>query len=316
LASLRAAEEMAKLQNDFISAQQYRNRFELSSTNYDLLCWGGDFYINTGFNPGWNAYGDGVLTDHLLGQWWAHILDLGYILPKDHVSLSISSIFQYNHQIGFNTKDEGPRIFMDSRDSGLWICRWPNGNEPPNPILYNSECWSGTEYPVAALLLYEGNIAAGQTVINDIRSRQDGTRRSPWNELECGDRYSRPQSSFSLLDAASGYHYNAPAHSMKFNPIFTPSQFQCFIITESGWGSYSQNSPEDSLPSGTVTISVVYGNMSLQQISIVCTALHATVLLNGNQISSVVNPINGGLVIVFPLQTIQTNSSLTVQLAP
>lgn len=41
-------------------------------------------------------------------------------------------------------------------------------------------------------------------VLTDTRNKYDGTRRSPWNEIECGDHYARPMSSFLLFEAASG----------------------------------------------------------------------------------------------------------------
>ena len=38
----------------------------------------------------------------------------------------------------------------------------------------------------------------------DARNKYDGTRRSPWNEVECGDHYTRPMSGFLLFEIASG----------------------------------------------------------------------------------------------------------------
>ena len=40
--------------------------------------------------------------DCLGGQWWAHSLDLGYILPEDHVKSTVSSVFAGNHVDSFN----------------------------------------------------------------------------------------------------------------------------------------------------------------------------------------------------------------------
>lgn len=42
------------------------------------------------------------------------------------------------------------------------------------------------------------------SVLKKTRQMYDGTRRSPWNEIECGDHYSRPMSAFSLFALASG----------------------------------------------------------------------------------------------------------------
>lgn len=41
-------------------------------------------------------------------------------------------------------------------------------------------------------------------VLTDTREKYDGTRRSPWNEIECGDHYVRPMAAFSFFEIASG----------------------------------------------------------------------------------------------------------------
>ena len=41
-------------------------------------------------------------------------------------------------------------------------------------------------------------------VLVEARNKYDGTRRSPWNEVECGDHYTRPMAGFLLFEIASG----------------------------------------------------------------------------------------------------------------
>ena len=41
-------------------------------------------------------------------------------------------------------------------------------------------------------------------VLTDTREKYDGTRRSPWNEIECGDHYVRPMAAFIFFEFASG----------------------------------------------------------------------------------------------------------------
>jgi len=226
-----------------------------------------------------------------------HILGLGYVLPQDHVRTATQSLFQFNHQVGFNPADEAPRKFMDERDSGLWVCRWPNGGMPPSPILYNAECWSGVEYPVASLSYFEGLTKQGFTIVDDVRARQDGTRRSPWNEVECGDHYSRPQAAWALLDAATGYHYNAPKRSLSFAPVISRSNFTCFFITESGWGTYKQSGPNDSLSSGTISLSIAYGQAVVKQLVLVTAANKAVVSLNAQVVGSSAKTSGGKMTI-------------------
>jgi hypothetical protein len=42
------------------------------------------------------------------------------------------------------------------------------------------------------------------SVLTEAREKYDGTRRSPWNEVECGDHYSRQMGGFLLFEIASG----------------------------------------------------------------------------------------------------------------
>ena len=44
----------------------------------------------------------GTFVDCLGGQWWAHSLNLGYLLPEDHVKSTVSSVFTGNHVDSFN----------------------------------------------------------------------------------------------------------------------------------------------------------------------------------------------------------------------
>jgi len=307
---------MALLQGQNDIAQQYHDRFLSGSVLLDKLCWSDSlqFYVNVGYDPNnWNAIGDGTLIDMLLGQTWAYILGLGYLLPKPHVQLAIEAIWSFNHQVGFNPKNEGPRIYMDERDSGLWVCRWPNNNPPSNPILYNSECWSGVEYPVATNALYE-KYPFGLTIIDDIRARQDGTRRSPWNEVECGDHYSRQQSSWMTYEAATGVQYNAPKGTISFAPIINQTQFQCFYITGHSWGTFKQ-SGNGTLSKGAASLNVAYGSLFLNSLGLVSSALKVTASLDGNNVQISTSAQNGQLIITFIGGiTVPLNSTLAIVL--
>ena len=44
----------------------------------------------------------GTFIDCLLGQWWANVLQLGDILPKEHVMSTLEYIYSSNHVDSFN----------------------------------------------------------------------------------------------------------------------------------------------------------------------------------------------------------------------
>jgi len=308
LAALRAAEEMAKLQGEHELARRYRERFELGSRKYDELCWNGEYYIQI---VGLEQYpeqqfGTGCHIDQLLGQWWAHALDLGYVLPEEHVRTAVQNIFKFNRREGFDRAGQKPRIYMDERDKGLYICTWPYGNKPEVPTQYSDEVWSGLEYPLACLLLFEGEIEPALTMLADIRERHDGTRRSPWNEVECGDHYVRPMASWALLEAAAGHQYDATQGRLTLAPRINPDDFRGFFITGSSWGTFSQKG-------GTARVNVKYGSLSLTELRLKSSAAQATVRLGEQSVAADADQIDGYMHLRFAQpMTIAAGEALTV----
>jgi uncharacterized protein (DUF608 family) len=294
LAALRAAEEMAKLQGETELAQSYRARFELSRENYDKLCWNGEYYIQIVDLEEYTEqqFGTGCHIDQLLGQWWAHALGLGFVLPEEHVRTTVQNIFKNNRRETFNKADQRPRIYMDERDKGLYICSWPQGGKPEIPTQYSDEVWSGLEYPAAGMLLFHDDTEMALRVLQDIRERHDGTRRSPWNEVECGDHYVRAMASWTLLEAASGYQYDATQETLAFAPRLESEGFRSFFITGSGWGVFSQEN-------GTTQISLDYGSLSLKSLTLASSAGQATVTLGEQPVTAEAKQADGRITLGF-----------------
>ena len=247
LAALRAGEEMALRAGDPVTAQRFRGVFELGRTNLEAQCWNGEYYQQN--LPDYLAregeYGPGCLADQLLGQWWAHQLNLGYLLPKEHVRTALRSLYKYNWKPDFTNFVHNWRHFAGGKDKGLLICTWPKGGRPANTIPYVDEVWTGVEYQVAAHMLYEGLVDEGFAVVKGARERYDGIprgpmARNPWSEIECGGHYARAMSSWSLLLALSGFHYDGPAQTLRFQPLENPAVFKSFFSGPEGWGSLSQ----------------------------------------------------------------------------
>jgi uncharacterized protein (DUF608 family) len=271
LATLRAVEEMAKLMGDQAFAAQCRTRFEQGRQGYDERCWNGEYYVNlfdasdvetTVYNET-NCYGPGCHADQVLGQWWAHILGLGYVLPPERVKSALSAIHKYSWRQNFVGHLQQPRRFADDDERGLLICTWPNGERPERPILYCDEIWTGIEYHVAATMIYEGMIEPAFQIVRAARDRYTGARRNPWSEIECGGHYARAMSSYSLLHAAAGLDYDAGSQSLRVNPKVTPDDFRCFFTAAKGWGNVSVRAEGHR---HVVAVDVKYGELVLRQL--------------------------------------------------
>ena len=266
LAALRAAEEMARLQGEEETAQRYHERYEKGRERLDTRLWNGEYFIqdvDLEKYPEQN-WGLGCHSDQLLGQWWAHLLDLGHLLPEEHVRSATQAIFRHNLREGFQGHVQRPRAFVCDDEEGLLNCSWPRGGRPQVPTLYSDEVWTGIEYEVAGLLLLEGFVEEALHIVKAVRERQNGTRRSPWNEVECGDHYVRAMSSWALLEAASGYRYNAGRGFLAFSPRLTPEDFRCFFITAKGWGTFAQQIADGRQ---VETLELTWGELELKELA-------------------------------------------------
>ena len=78
-------------------------------------------------------------------------------------------------------------------------------------------------------------------MVKAVQDRHDGVRRNPWNEVECGNHYSRSMASWAVLLAFSGFHCDLGKNEMSFAPKLEDSQnrFSTFWSTGKGWGPIS-----------------------------------------------------------------------------
>lgn len=241
-AALKAAAEMAQYVGDSARAERYREAFEQGSRRMDELLWNGEYYVQRleKIDEHRYQYGDGCLADQLLGQFLAHVVGLGYILPPQHVRKALKSIFRHNFRRDFSDMPNAQRTYALNDEAGLLLCTWPGGGRPRFPFPYCDEVWTGFEYQVAASLIFEGLIDEGLTVVKAARDRHDGYRRNPWNEVECGHHYARSMSSWGLLVALSGVKADMVSGTLSFEPRINADNFSTFWSTGKAWGVYRQ----------------------------------------------------------------------------
>ncbi len=240
LAALCALERLADIMNDDTTAQDVRERFERGKEGYDKILWNGEYYDHT-ILPGQtyeNGWGKGCHSDQLIGVWWAKILDLGEILPREHVKEALRSIYRFNFKESLEGIEQQPRRFACEDEAGLLNCTWPYGGRPETPILYCDEVWTGIEYEIAALMFFEGMLDEGLRIVQAISARYDGSRRNPFNEIECGDHYVRALASWSMILALSGFHYDGIKKELTIKPGFTSPGVSLFFTTATGWGTF------------------------------------------------------------------------------
>ncbi len=251
LAGLRAVEELAGVMNEPELAQRCRATFAQGSQRLDEMLWNGSFYVQrlADVNAHKYQHGEGCLSDQLLGQLHARILNLGDIVPVEHAQTALDSIFAHNFKRSFDRHHNTQRTYVLNDEAGLLMCSWPNGGRPRYPFVYSDEVWTGVEYQVAAHLIYEGRVPEGLEIVAALRERHDGIKRNPWNEVECGHHYARSMSSWALLLALSGAHADMGRNVLSFAPVVdaSPEQniFRTFWTTGRAWGTYTQQRDDD-----------------------------------------------------------------------
>jgi non-lysosomal glucosylceramidase len=249
LAALAAAESLALTMGDTDTATRWRTLREAGMKNQNAKLWNGEYFVQIPGTPPDRDYNNGCLSDQLLGQWWAHMLDLGYLYPPERVQRALESIARYNFRETFAGFRQDPRRYIPDDEGGLLICTWPK-NDRPNPfVLYADEVWTGIEYAAAGLMIFEGLIEPARRIVKMARSRYDGRKRdglnsgpggNPFNELECGKFYARAMSSWSLLIASQGLLLDGSSGLLGFKPRWQPEDHRSFFTAPEGWGLFVQ----------------------------------------------------------------------------
>jgi non-lysosomal glucosylceramidase len=271
LGALLAGSKMAEAVGEPEAAKTYRDLLEKGQKNFNEKLWNGSYYVQK-YDQVMEKkyqYGEGCLSDQMLGQWLAMAAGLGRFLPEDRLKTTLSSIFNYNFMTDFKNYSNVQRTYALNDERGLLLCTWPNGGRPPLPFVYSDEVWTGIEYQVASHLMYEGLIDEGLTIVKAVRDRYDGRRRNPWDEVECGHHYARAMSSWGILLALSGYAYSGQMASLEFAPKLYPDNFRTFWTTGGGWGGYSQK--EEKGKAQKVELAVAAGELKLREFAFALT---------------------------------------------
>lgn len=311
LAALRAAQKIAMLLGEPEAAEGYRRTFERGSARYDEELFNGEYYVQK-LRPGDATefqWLDGCLSDQLIGQWWAHQLDLGYLLPAEHVRSALAAVVKYNFRTDFHGFEHPYRVFADGDDAGLVMCSWPLGGRVPVPTRYADEVWTGIEYQVAAHCFWEGMTLDGWRLVSAVWDRYDGRRRNPYNEIECGDHYARAMAGWSTVEAMAGLRYDADRAALVLRqPALIGATLP--VLLSAGWGLASG-------VDGGLRLECRGGDIEVRSLRLdgAGPAAAATVTLDRMGIETRVNPLGHAVELVLADGvTLRPGQALTVQL--
>lgn len=241
LAALRAAGEMATALGDTKTAIWLNQKFENCREGLDKACYNGSYYEQQieDVNLVPYQFGKGCLSDQLLGQTLAGLCGLGSLLPAEHIRNAVKAVYDNNFLEGSKRPVCLQRLYAADDEAGLILCTWPQGEKPRFPFVYSDEVWTGIEYQVATLLIMEGYVNEGLSIVSAIQNRFDGVRRNPFSEMECGHHYARSLASYGVLAALCGFSA-APDGTVSFQPKINEDDFHCFFCDGRRFGLLHQ----------------------------------------------------------------------------
>jgi non-lysosomal glucosylceramidase len=272
LAACRAGEEMASEVGDADFAKKCSDLLATGRKNFVEKMWNGRYFIQNADPAHKDSMGSykGCEIDQVFGQSWGHQIGLRDVLPREQTRNALASLWKYNF-----TPDVGPyrkaypsgRWFALAGDAGLLMCTWPLG-DPPSlsslPEAFFNECMSGFEHQVAGHMLWENMAMEGLAVERAIHDRYDGSKRNPWNEVECGNHYARAMASYGVFLAACGFEYHGPKGHIGFAPRLTPENFKAPFTASEGWGTFTQDRAGDIQREA---IAVKWGRLSVETLA-------------------------------------------------
>ncbi|MBQ9783323.1 MAG: hypothetical protein IJW44_02270 [Clostridia bacterium] len=300
LAALKAAAEMAEALGYETDAAVYRDLFARGSAFVEKELFNGSYYVHKidltdkslveRFGVAdvyWNEeagqikyqIGEGSEIDQLCAQWHAVLCGLGDIFDPEHRRVALRSMYQNNFKPSMRNFANPWRVFVVNEEAGAIMCDYPEGTEKPIiPVPYCEECMSGFEYALGELMIAEGMMEEGMTLIRSIRERSDGKKRNPFNEIECGSNYARAMASWGLIPILSGFSYDMPAHRIGFAPRRDAGTFQSVWACGSAWGSVRMDAARCAL-------TVSEGEIGLMAFAIAGADKAKRVLVDGREIS-------------------------------
>lgn len=201
-------------------------------------------------------YGNGCLSDGVLGAWLASVCGLGDIIDSEKIESHLLSVYKYNFKKDLSEHANPQRpTFAVGKEGGLLLCTWPKGDTPSLPFVYSNEVWTGIEYQVASHLFMMGMIEEGREIVRTCRQRYDGTIRNPFDEYECGHWYARALASYAMLQALTGIRYDAVEQILYIKPTI-PGDFRAFLSTATGYATVGlkNDKPFIHVKSGTIPL--------------------------------------------------------------
>jgi uncharacterized protein (DUF608 family) len=258
LAALKATGYMAQLMGDDSYSRKMDETYATAKDNMEKLLWNGEYY-NLWNDPPSGKVNYYCMADQLSGQWFANFLKLGDILEKERVKSTLRAIYKYNFHADAGLLNGA----LPDKFAGKGSETAAGLGEFTSPSLQRDNPWTGTEYAVASLLIQEGFIDEGLTIVKNVYDRYQKSGLT-WNHIECGGHYYRAMDIWAVLADLGGIYYNAPQRSLSFEPRMNQDNFKSVLVLPSAWGIIAQTRGEREEQLDTVK--VIEGTLTISRL--------------------------------------------------
>ncbi|MFJ6321419.1 MULTISPECIES: GH116 family glycosyl-hydrolase [unclassified Rhizobium] len=205
--------------------------------------------------------GEGCISDQILGQWHAEVAGIGGFLDAGKVQTALSSVHANNFRPTLRDHFNPCRNYAFEDEAGLLIATYPEGiRQPMVAAPYAEEVWTGIEYMSASHMIMHGLIKEGLDIVRGARDRHDGSKRNPWNDIECGSYYARSMSAWQLVNAFSGLQADMVSGRVTFKPK-VDGDYRLFWSAGTGFGTLTRRS-------GAVSLNVLGGSLDIGEIAV------------------------------------------------
>lgn len=197
LAALLACERMAEAMGDHAFSQELHQKFILGQQSFEEQLWNGRYYRIVASEKKGTMEHEACTTGQLNGQWYAHLLDLGYILPREHVVSAVHAMLEMNGSV--------------SR-FGAVNAVLPDGSVDRSNS-HSGNVWPGETYALASLAIYEGMVDEGLELARKVWANITDNVKNPWDQPDVidsvtgkygfGDHYMRNMVVWALAFALS-----------------------------------------------------------------------------------------------------------------
>ncbi|MBL7069043.1 MAG: hypothetical protein ISS34_04225 [Candidatus Omnitrophica bacterium] len=170
LAALLAAEKMARMFGDKKHEMIYREWFKKGRKSFEEKLWNHRYFVN--YICSKKGLENSCTIGQLNGQWYAHMLGLGYIADKKKIRRAVKTILKLN-----GTKSQ----------YGLVNAVYSDGRVNTNSF-HSKNVFPGMSYAFASLCVFEGFKREGLDLARRVWENFAYNIKAAWNQPDVVDR--------------------------------------------------------------------------------------------------------------------------------